>query len=418
MKRIILFIFLFFSISFFFGQMNPEKWKEDINFLRENLSKKHYNLFFKRDKVLFDRDLDNLISQSGKLSDLEIALKLQQIIAKQGDSHTNADYGKLMISNTKLPIKTYWFADGLYVIKTTKEYEDLLGKKIISINNYSLKQFSDSLSTIFVRENQAIVKKTIPNLIVQTQLLKFFGFEKNQKYTLQCSDNQNIKEKELIPENFLKTSQISVKPKNISFLWKNENKYFTGNYFLKDKTYYILYNKCVSKESPSIFTGKPAAEKLPSFLEFQDKILEDLKKLKIEKVIFDMRLNGGGSSPQGTKLINEILKLPEINKKGKLFVITGRNTFSSAIINTMDFKNSNAIFVGEETAGKPNHFGEVRGFTLPNSGIEISYSTKYFNQYKNDDSTIKPDFMIEESFENFMNGIDPVFEFVKNYKKT
>jgi hypothetical protein len=84
----------------------------------------------------------------------------------------------------------------------------------------------------------------------------------------------------------------------------------------------------------------------------------------------------------------------------------------------MDFKNSNAIFVGEETAGKPNHFGEVRGFTLPNSGIEISYSTKYFNQYKNDDSTIKPDFMIEESFENFMNGIDPVFEFVKNYKKT
>ena len=50
MKRIILFIFLFFSISFFFGQMNPEKWKEDINFLRENLSKKHYNLFFKRDK--------------------------------------------------------------------------------------------------------------------------------------------------------------------------------------------------------------------------------------------------------------------------------------------------------------------------------------------------------------------------------
>ena len=49
--------------------MNAEKWKEDINFLRENLSKKHCNLFFKRDKVLFDRDLDNLVSQTSNLSD-------------------------------------------------------------------------------------------------------------------------------------------------------------------------------------------------------------------------------------------------------------------------------------------------------------------------------------------------------------
>lgn len=92
MKRITIFIFLFFSISFVFGQMNPEKWKEDINFLRENLSKKHCNLFFKRDKVLFDRDLDNLVSQTSNLSDLEIALKLQQIIAKQGDTHTNISW--------------------------------------------------------------------------------------------------------------------------------------------------------------------------------------------------------------------------------------------------------------------------------------------------------------------------------------
>ena len=39
MKRITIFIFLFFSISFVFGQMNPEKWKEDINFLREKKKK-------------------------------------------------------------------------------------------------------------------------------------------------------------------------------------------------------------------------------------------------------------------------------------------------------------------------------------------------------------------------------------------
>ena len=32
--------------------------------------------------MLFDRDLDNLVSQTSNLSDLEIVLKLQQIIYK------------------------------------------------------------------------------------------------------------------------------------------------------------------------------------------------------------------------------------------------------------------------------------------------------------------------------------------------
>ncbi len=113
MKRITIFIFLFFSISFVFGQMNPEKWKEDINFLRENLSKKHCNLFFKRDKVLFDRDLDNLVSQTSNLSDLEIALKLQQIIAKQGDTHTNISWGKYLNNDKTLPLRYFYFEDGI-----------------------------------------------------------------------------------------------------------------------------------------------------------------------------------------------------------------------------------------------------------------------------------------------------------------
>ena len=80
----------------------------------------------------------------------------------------------------------------------------------------------------------------------------------------------------------------------------------------------------------------------------------------------------------------------------------------------MDFKNlTKATYVGEETGGKPNHFGEVKRFELPSSKIEVYYSTKFFRRAEKDVSTINPDFKVEESFGDFKSGVDPVFDWIK-----
>ena len=73
----------------------------------------------------------------------------------------------------------------------------------------------------------------------------------------------------------------------------------------------------------------------------------------------------------------------------------------------------NAVFVGEETAGKPNHFGEVRSFQLPSSKVLVNYSTKYFKRSEKEIETIEPDMSIEMSFADFKKGVDPVFEWIK-----
>lgn len=92
-----------------------------------------------------------------------------------------------------------------------------------------------------------------------------------------------------------------------------------------------------------------------------------MKNKQVDKVVFDIRFNGGGSSPQGeSEMIEKYAKYLKKNPSIKTYVITGRNTFSSAVLNAMDLKRlTNAVFVGEETAGKPNHFGEVKAFQLP-----------------------------------------------------
>lgn len=80
----------------------------------------------------------------------------------------------------------------------------------------------------------------------------------------------------------------------------------------------------------------------------------------------------------------------------------------------MDFKHlTDAVVIGEETAGKPNHFGEVRSFQLPGSKLTVAYSTKYFQRTDEDVSTITPDVKIEMSFADFTKGVDPVYEWIK-----
>lgn len=79
----------------------------------------------------------------------------------------------------------------------------------------------------------------------------------------------------------------------------------------------------------------------------------------------------------------------------------------------MDFTNmTNAILVGEETSGKPNHLGEIRSLKLPSSALSLQYSTKYFKRTDKDLKTITPEKIIESSFTEFKHGHDPVVEWI------
>ena len=176
----------------------------------------------------------------------------------------------------------------------------------------------------------------------------------------------------------------------------------------------MLYNKCHSRKLAAERGDAEAAQKLPAFEAFTRKAFETLNDKPVDKLIFDMRYNGGGNSSQGTEFVERLAQALKQHPQVAVYVVLGRDTFSSAILNAMDFKQlTNAVFVGEETAGKPNHFGEVRSFQLPSSKVLVNYSTKYFKRSEKEIETIEPDMSIEMSFADFKKGVDPVFEWIK-----
>ena len=391
-------------------------WKSDIEYLKTELPQKHKNLFFKYSREEFNSSLDALIAQTGDLSDLQVAIKLQQIITRIGDSHTSLDINNFLSKDKILSFGTVWFPDGIHIVLIEKENRSLLGGKLKSINGFPLQRIVDSLSTLFVVDNDACLKRFVPNFLFYSQILNYFGFMSDSTATLEVEDSGNRKiEGKLIAKTYYDSLVVDTGYVEKLFSKKPYSNYFSEQYYEEDSIYFVKYRRCWGKELEQRYGNKERADSLPAFIPFYQSVLKTLKEKPVKKMIFDMRANSGGSSLQAMDFIKQLGGMKELNKRNKLYVAIGRRTFSSAILNANDFKRSTkAVFIGEETSGKPNHYGSVNSFNLPSSDIEIIYSTWYFKRVSGDPKTLEPDIKCEITFEDFLNGVDPVYRWVKN----
>lgn len=421
MKKITILILTIFSINSYSQEIETENWITDLNFLKSELPKKHKNLFLKISKIEFENGIEKIVKQLDKDNDIETSIKLTQLIAKIGDSHTNLSISHITKKRKIIPLDFMWFKEGLFISGTTKDNYEILDKKLLSINGFKTKTIIDSLRTLFVDENIALINNNSSRLLDSNVLLKHFGFSKpnDSIYNLELSDIKGeitqYKLKEVENDiNFSKEKTFIKVNAEKPFYRNGSRKNFKEEYFANEKIYFIQYNKCISRETIEKFGDKETAYKQPSFKEFEEKVLKTIENSEIDKLIFDMRFNGGGSSYLAESLIDKISANKKINKKGKLYVVVGNDTFSSAIFNTIYFKEkTQAIIIGEETSGKPNHFGYTKSFRLPYSEIKITYSSEFWKLTKDNDVTIVPDIKIENSYNDFKNGIDPVFEYIK-----
>ena len=410
MKKLLL-LLLCTCMQAAFAQSGKIDWKADLEFLTKELPEKHCNFFTARSKGEFVSGIEAIKAESERLTDFQVALKTQQLIARFGDSHTMLQFFQLIDQTQILPLGTLWVSDGLYITKTTPENKEILGLRIVAINDTPIATVIDSLSTLFTIDNQAIVKSIVPETVMSLQALEHFGFADSRQVKLMLSDGKTQVVKPIHPDNAF----VNFRPDSLAFATANRKVLFTSRYFPEDRIYYMLYNKCHSRELAAERGDAEAAQKLPSFEAFTRKAFETLNDKPVDKLIFDMRYNGGGNSSQGTEFVERLAQALKQHPQVAVYVVLGRDTFSSAILNAMDFKQlTNAVFVGEETAGKPNHFGEVRSFQLPSSKVLVNYSTKYFKRSEKEIETIEPDMSIEMSFADFKKRSRPRFRMDKS----
>ena len=96
-----------------------------------------------------------------------------------------------------------------------------------------------------------------------------------------------------------------------------------------------------------------------------------------------------------------------------------KSTFSSGMMAAVRLREDlHAILLGEGSGSPPNEYGEVKSFSLPNSKIDINYTTKYFRLLEDSDPpTLEPDVAIQRSTTDFLQGRDRVLDTALQYHR-
>lgn len=378
-----------------------EKWAADIDQLAAELPQRHKDLFHVRSEADFQKDILELKASLPSLSDEEIIFALAGIVASFGDSHTMLGFRPKIA----FPLSFHWFKDGIFCVQAYPDYGEALNCRLLEIGGRSIDDVITTLSAAIPHENRSQLMKSIPGYLVFAEMLYGAGIIADQTRTVFAFERREGGRFEIeMPSVSMKSGIRPVSEERpdtpLPLYRKYQKSIYDFEYLTVHKTVYVVYNSC--RERPD----KP-------FTEFIKDIFKTVEQNIVERIVIDLRNNGGGNSGVFEPMISELAKREDLNRADRLFVIIGRRTFSSAVLNAVQLRNqTRATFVGEPSGGKPNHFGEVKMFGLKNSKLPVSYSTKYFTMSKQDSDAFYPDVSVELSIADFIGGRDPVMEWI------
>ncbi len=388
-----------------------EAWRYDLWFLNRELRRIHLNPYRSFTPKQFDDHVKKLNSQIPKLADEQIMVGFQRLMAMAGDGHTGMrpDLKSPMVR--QLPVQLFWFEDGMYVTAASKEHADLASAKVVRVDGKSIEELFTALNPLISQDNPMSAKATFSHRISFPGLMFGAGVaSKNDSLTLSIVDTTgkirdvNLKCDLVSPDATWVTARNGATNPEPLYMKNRQKAYFAE--FLPDLgTMYVQYNAV--RNDP--------AESLTSF---SDRVFKEMDEKQIQKLILDVRWNGGGNTFLSRPFHEAIMRRERFNQKGNLFIITGRNTFSAAQNFVTDITRfSNPILVGEPTGSCPNFVGETIRFTLPFSKANCSVSDLYWQRSWPMDHRIwiAPDLPAPPVFSLYKENRDPAMEAIRAF---
>ncbi|MEM6718896.1 MAG: tetratricopeptide repeat protein [Bacteroidota bacterium] len=394
--------------------VNSAQWQEDLRFLQKTIHQDYSFLFVKTTKKEFDTQVEAFYKEIPNLQEHEIRVGLARIVSLFKYGHTQLGYSTTAKRGI-LPINLYQFPDGIYIEGVHKDHKKVLGAKVLKIGETSIEKALELIYPVVPVENEQYFKAYGLRFLLSPEVLHA------QRVIPTLSDRVTLtleKEGTVFTHEF-STIATKEKPRAFNFTLPTENWLTIRNTettplylkHLKDKLYYFEYledKKTVYVRQSSVFNDPNEPLK-----QFYQRLFEFIDTHDAEKLVYDVRLNGGGNNYNNLPLIKGIMARPNINKKGSFYYIIGRDTFSACQNLTNEItRYTEAILVGEPTAENINFYGDSRPVTLPNSKIKAYLSYIWWQDYpalENADWTA-PSIPVTMSFEEYVNNNDTVLE--------
>ena len=263
----------------------------------------------------------NLIDDKVTNAD-ELAMRINTFLAPLQDGHTwiQTSDNSNMMTKTAAPIRFQAINDGVIIEAILSEYKELIGSRLIAIENIPVKEICDGLAQYYPSENNIgrlsnICKdqgfmidlgKVIPNMPSDSL-----------SYQLQTPEGKHINLSlplvglmQIRGMSFSRPEHTRLfQEQNLAYSFMDEKKdimYFCSQMIMDHDALKFMYDngwdyKRKLQNVYRIMVGGDmpadpveAIDKIPSFSGEFEKMLQEMKKNKSKNLIIDLRGNGGG----------------------------------------------------------------------------------------------------------------------------
>ncbi len=375
--------------------------RQDLQYMAENLTRLHIDAFHSVSKSEFFDATDALDREVEGLTDGQFAVRMKQLVVLIGDGHTSVN--DTVLFRRGLPLRFSRFSDGVFVVVASGEYAELVGKELTAVEGRPIDDVVAVIVTIASRDTEYDLYGDAAPLVAFPDLLHGLGLTSEPDLVeLALRGHDSVEFTHVVESLPTKEPEEWVRDPDTSsgLSARHRRQPYAYEYLEEPQVLYIAYNQCRDDKSNP-------------FSVFARDVLQLVDDERPRAVAIDLRHNGGGNSQVLQPLIRELGSRSWLNRPDRLFVLIGPQTYSSAMLNAWQLDvRTKATLVGMPTGGKPNSYGEVGSFDLPNSRWTVHYCTKLFKMVEDDRPAILPDVRIEQSSTEYFSGRDAVVDHV------
>ncbi|WGF87892.1 hypothetical protein [Marinivivus vitaminiproducens] len=352
--------------------LTTAQWLEDLDRLVEILTRAHGSPYHRMPRERFEREVAGIRAAIPALDDVAVAVAFCRLGALIGDGHTSV---ALPRGRPRLPLELYWFEDGLRAVRVAPTHRSVLGARLLAVNEVPAPDIvTRARAYIAAGETPGFDRANLPDLVGNPDVLRAIGIEGRPSFAFLFE----------MPDGTQKRVDLAAEadPAQSATLgdgaprWRRNGTQGFWSERLADGSVYVNWR------SYDELDRHGAA------------LLQDLDANPPRRLVVDLRDNGGGDYTVGRGFIEAIRSRPWLSRPGALYVLIGRETFSAAMTNAVDFRlTTQAVLIGEPAGAAPNNWQEARRFHLPNSGLRVSVSTRYY-AFLPGEHEVRPDHLV------------------------
>ena len=301
------------------------------------------------------------------------------------------------------PVRIELLADGAHIVAAAPDIlRRAAGARVTALNGRPISEVASRLTPLIGVENAMTALERLPRLMQAPAVLAAQGLAPSSaaplRITLSPAAGPAIEI--AVPPGPQSVELASAGPAQAP-LYLRAGKPYWLQYLPESRTLYVAYAEA----------AQDPAEPMAAFTARVVSAANDPAQ-PVDRLVLDLRRNAGGNNYLNQRLVHALIGAPQ-NRRGHLYVIIGRATFSAGMNMAADVeRNTHAIFVGEPTGAAPNHYGDAQPLDLPGLGVRAFISSTYWQSSDPHDqrSWIAPDIAAPPTFAALTAGRDPALE--------